>query len=472
MKSIRLMGLVFASVLLVACGGSDNNNTPSNTPASKTVYTISHLSPNAPAVNIYIDDALAYANVDYLQSTGRVSVPRSAQAAALRNGSIKLEIRAILPDRSELSVFGPAQIDLTADSRTDIVAYDTLPVQALVLDAVDNSSAVDQVRVVVLHAAPQAAVADVDIYVTAPGDPIASATPVDLQFGKFTAPLDLMANTDYRIRITGNNSSTVVYDSGTLSFSAGTDLLLAAVQNTTGIGDSPVNLLSVGAAGTGIVYDSKVGAEVRVVHNSADTPPVDILVDGVEALNAVAFPKAKKYADLAAPAGTYNVVVAADADNSIAPINENVTVEQGKSYSVIAVGALNSITDNTLQAVITVDDRRSVATEARIQVIHGSFAVAQNIPVDVYLTDSAVIANAEPVIKGLEYTRSSDLLGVAGGSYFITVTAANDKSTIAFQTASALTLDAGTVYTVIARDPSATEGVGEPLIRATVLAES
>ncbi|MEZ5502392.1 MAG: hypothetical protein R3E50_06930 [Halioglobus sp.] len=38
--------------------------------------------------------------------------------------------------------------------------------------------------------------------------------------------------------------------------------------------------------------DVNTGAAVRVVHNSADTPAVDVLVNGTEALNALTFPNA------------------------------------------------------------------------------------------------------------------------------------------------------------------------------------
>jgi hypothetical protein len=204
------------------------------------------------------------------------------------------------------------------------------------------------------------------------------------------------------------------------------------------------------------------------VHNSADTPAVDVLVDGTEAINALRFPNATEYDDLVAPAGTYNVVVAADADNSIAPIDVDLTLEAAESYTVIAAG---SLADSSLAPILTQDDRRSIATAAVIEVIHGSYLVARDIPVDVYLTSDGVIAGKTPAISGLAYQESTGQISLTPGNYWITVTVAGDQSVVAFQTAGDLTLEAGVNYTVIARDPSIAEGVGLPLIRATLLTD-
>ncbi|MFK7977224.1 MAG: DUF4397 domain-containing protein, partial [Halioglobus sp.] len=322
------------------------------------------------------------------------------------------------------------------------------------------------VRVSVLHAAPSAGA--VDIFVTGPGEEIGDVNPIDAAFNDAAGPLPLMPDTQYRVRITPDGSSTVVYDSGNVSFPAGTELLLVAVDNTFKVGTNPVNLLAVGADGATEVLDAAMGAEVRVVHNSADTPAVDVLVDGAEVLNAVPFPAASAYADIMAPAGTYNVVVAADADNSIAPIDENLTLDASSSYTAYAIG---SFADGSITALVTEEDRRSIATAAVVQVIHGSYLVAAEIPVDIYLTTDGVIADADPAIANLAYGEATAQVQVTPGAYWITVTAAGDKSVVAFDTGGTLALDGGVNYTVVARDPAAIEVAGLPLIRATILTD-
>jgi len=467
MKFIKLLACAGLVAGLSACGSDSNNSTaapvtpePTPEPLATGQLRVTHASPDAPMVNVYVDGELALADVGYKDSSGNIEV---------NEGTVSVEVRGLIPDGSELSVIGPVDVTISANVRTDVVAWDQLldgsdiNIQAAVInnDIVDIS----QVQVTVLHAAPQ--VADVDIYVTAPGDTLDANTPVDAGFGDFAGPLELNANTDYRVRITPDGSDVVVYDSGTLSFEAGTELFLVAVENTLGIGSNPVNLLAVTSMGANEVLDVNTGAQVRVVHNSADTPAVDILVNGDLALDAVPFPAASTHADIEAPAGTYNVVVAADADNSIAPIDVDLSLDAGVSYTVIAVGGLNGVTDETLEAVLTIDERRSVATEATLRVVHGSYAVAESIPVDVYLSADGVIADLDPAISALAYRDATAQIPVGAGDYYVTVTAAGDQSVVAYE-AGPLSLSAGTHYTVIARDPGDME-VGAPLILSTIL---
>ena len=426
---------------------------------------VTHASPDAPAVNVYVDGALALEAVEYKQSSGLIPFDQPT--------TIEVEVRGILPDGSEVTVIGPADITVEEGVRTDIVAYDTLfddagalNIKPRILDPVTIEEGITDVRVSVLHAAPQ--VGPVDIYVTAPGDDLANTTPIDADFGDAAGPVALEAATDYQVRITPDGDTTVVYDSGTLNLPAGTELLLIAVENTFKVGANPVNLLAVGPAEAVEVFDVNMGAEVRVVHNSADTPPVDVLIDGTEVVDALAFPDATEYDDIQAPPGTYNVVIAADADNTIAPIDEDVTLEATQSYTAIAVG---SFADSSIEAVLTVDERRNIATAAIVEVIHGSYLVAASIPVDIYLTSDGVIADAEPAVPGLAYKESTGQLPLTPGDYWITVTAAGDKSVVAFDTGGVVPLEGGTNYTLIARDPSPEEVTGLPLIRVSILTD-
>lgn len=466
-KLISRLGAVFALSLIVACSdsSSNRNNNPEEPAVSPSQLRVTHASPDAPAVNVYVNGDLALEAVDFKQSSGLIAFDEPV--------TLSVEVRGILPDESEVSVIGPVDISLEEGVRTDVIAFDNLfdedggvGIQAKILDPVEIEEGISDVRVSVMHAAPM--VGDVDIYVTAPGEALANVAPIDAGFGDAAGPVALQADTDYQIRITPDGVDTVVYESPTLNFDAGTELVVVAVENTFKVGTSPVNLLAVGADGATEVLDVNIGAAVRVVHNSADTPAVDVLVDGNVVLDAVPFPAASNYDDIEAPAGTYNVVVAADIDNSIAPIDENLTLEATKSYTGIAVGAF---ADSSVELVVTEDVRRNIATAAIVEVIHGSYAVAASIPVDIYLTADGVIADAEAAVTGLAYKQGTGQLPLPPGDYWITVTAAGDKSVVAFDTGGVLALEGGTNYTIIARDPSAAEVVGSPLINVTVLVD-
>ncbi len=462
MKYLITTAAVACALLVTGCSDSSSNRSSSD-PAAQ--IRVTHASPDAPAVNVYIDEQLALEAVDFKQSSGLVDIADP--------DSISVEVRGLLPDGSEVSVLGPVDLPLTSGERTDVVAFDNLfdasggiNLQARVLDPVTVEDDIDDVRVSVMHAAPN--VGAVDIYVTAPGDALENNSPIDADFGDAAGPVNLMPDTDYQIRITPDGTQTVVYESDTLSFAAGTELLVLAVENTYRVGDSPVTLVAAGADGALELLDVNMGAAVRVVHASADTPAVDVLVDGAEVLDAVPYPAASDYDDIVAPAGTYNVVVAADADNSIAPIDENLTLEKSASYTAIALG---SFVDDNIGALLTEDDRRHLATAAKVEIVHASYQVAADIPVDIYLTSDGVIADADPAVSGLAFGETTDQLALSPGDYWITVTAAGDKSIVALDTGGTLNLAPQTNYTIIARDPTTEEVQGAPLIRAIILTD-
>jgi hypothetical protein len=84
-------------------------------------------------------------------------------------------------------------------------------------------------------------------------------------------------------------------------------------------------------------------AQVRVVHFSADTPPVDVLTqDGAtKVVSNLAFPDATDY--LALDADTYDLKVCA-ADTDVCPLDPDaLTLEADMAYSVFAIGSLAAI---------------------------------------------------------------------------------------------------------------------------------
>ena len=440
-KLMKLTALLIFP-LLAACGS--NNNNDSDGPAAAELR-ITHASADAPAVNVYVDGEIFLEKVDFAQTSGLIPIPG--------NSTLEVEVRGILPDQSEVTVIGPVDLTFAAGERTDVLAINNLAnIEPKLLNPVAIEAGITDVRVTVLHAAPE--VGTVDVYVTAPDDDLANNTPVaTLSFGEAAGPVAIAADTQYQVRITPTGTLEVVYDSGEASFPGGTELVLAAVENTFKLRPSPVTLLAIGSDSASQIPDIATGAAVRVVHNSADTPAVDILVNGSIAIADLTFPNATQYDQLEAPAGTYTVAVAAAADPSVQPIVEEVTLTQTDSYTVIAAG---SLANNALEAIITNDVRRNIATAAIVRVVHGAYA-AVDIPVDVYLTSDGVISDAAPVISNLAYGEFTGQIQATPSDYWVTVTAAGDKSFIAFDSGGTLALDGDVNYTVIARDFS--EGV-------------
>ena len=101
--------------------------------------------------------------------------------------------------------------------------------------------------------------------------------------------------------------------------------------------------------------------QVRVVHFSADTPAVDVLTQGgsTKVVENLQYPKATDYLSL--PAGSYDLKVCANADNTVCPLDPGaLDLAAGTSYSVFANGSLEG---STLTAAVGVDGVAAPATD-------------------------------------------------------------------------------------------------------------
>jgi hypothetical protein len=100
-------------------------------------------------------------------------------------------------------------------------------------------------------------------------------------------------------------------------------------------------------------------AKLRVIHASPTTPAVDVNLKGAAAADApvkdLAFPDATDY--LALPGDTYDFVVYPTGGDPASPALDlsGTTLENGKNYTVFAVGLLQGEGDQALSVVVTVD---------------------------------------------------------------------------------------------------------------------
>ena len=100
-------------------------------------------------------------------------------------------------------------------------------------------------------------------------------------------------------------------------------------------------------------------AKLRVVHASPTTPAVDVNLKGAAAADApvknLAFPDATDYLSL--PGGTYDFVVYPTGGDPASPALDlsGTALENGKNYTVWAVGLLAGTGDQALGVVVTVD---------------------------------------------------------------------------------------------------------------------
>lgn len=200
--AIRKLALVGVAVLgLAACSDDDDSTGPVATGDVRIV----HASPNAPSVDVMVDDAYALTGVAYRGAS--MFVPVEA-------GTRRFRVRATGTSTTVID----AQVPITQDESYTILATGLLAgIQPLVAENDLTAPAAGQVKVRVIHAAPAAA--GVDVYVTAPGAALTGPVLTNVPFRAVSNYLSVPAGT-YQIRVTPTGTTTVAIDA-TVTFTAG-----------------------------------------------------------------------------------------------------------------------------------------------------------------------------------------------------------------------------------------------------------
>jgi len=437
---LRPIAVAAAALIVAGCGGSSGSSVP---PFDVSLQVL-HASPDAPRVNVLVNGGPVLQAVDY--GTG-------SEFLDLRSGAYDLAVEGIIPTGNAVVIDLPGT-SLAADTEYSVLAVGKVAdgsLEALVIENPVTPVGAGNVRAQVVHASPDAPA--VDVYVTAPGADLAASAPLGtISFKGTLGPVEVPAG-DYQIRVTLENTpATVVFDSGTVALADGASLLIAAITNT-GPGAAPVSLVVLpGDAAAFSLLDTATPANLRVIHASPDAPTVDVVVDdnfAAPLVPALSFPEFTPYVGVTPAA--YNVKVTDSATQGIIALDFDAKLEAGMEYSVYATGLLAGITE-----LVLVDDNRPVATESKVRIVHASPAAGD---VDIYVTVPGTdIATTGANFAGIPLRAETGYVSLAPGSYDVSVTPAGDSGTVAIF--ANITVDAGGVYTAVARDAA---GGGGPL---------
>lgn len=432
--------MAVAATALVGCDVFDDDD-DERIIAETAELRVLHASPDAPAVNVLIDGVVQVAGADYKDGSRELSLP---------SGTYSVQVDGLTPG-GDTTVIGPVDLTLATDVQYTIVAAgDVANIAPVIVEGPGNSPAVGNVRATVVHGAPAAPA--VDVYVTAPGADLSANAPLgSFSFGGILGPVEIPGG-EYQIRVTAaGDAAAAVYDSGPVVLSSGLDLVITAVQNTT-TGDAPISLVVLDGQTAAEIPDQATPASLRVIHNSPDAPAVDIIVNDDfdnPLVPGLSFPDFTGFVDV--PPGAYNVKVTPAGDAGTIVIDADLDLLIGEEYSVYATGLLAEIAPQVL-----VDDRRSVATQAQLRVLHGSPSAGA---VDIYATAPGTdITTVEPNFADVPFLAETGYIQLPAGTYTITVTPTG--TTTAAIGPIDITIDAGGIYTAVARDAA---GSGTPL---------
>jgi len=216
------------------------------------------------------------------------------------------------------------------------------PQALIVADNVDLSGG-GKYKVRLVNAATEAG--PLDVYVTAPGAPLDTATPTlaGVTLGGVSDFIELDAGS-VEVRIVPSGTKSVFYDSAQITLSERNAYSLVAYSR----GDPAqvnVGLLTHDTLGSGSLQNSAVG-KVRVVNATPAVPSMNVASDGTAVATGVAYATASPYA--VTGAGAHTVTVQAAGAPNVDILTGGVTFPPGGDASFVVFGTPGALVGITL----------------------------------------------------------------------------------------------------------------------------
>ncbi len=202
---LKFLTLALAAAALTAACSDDDDNTG---PDGEARVRVVHASPDAPDVDVLLDDSEVLGDVPYLSASDYLEAEagdHNVKVNAAGTATTVIDADVSLVDGTDYTV---------------IAAGAAEAIEPLVLRDDNSEPAAGNARVRAIHGAPGAPA--VDIYVTAPDADLETTIPVlaNVEFGDVSDYIDAPAG-DYQVRVTIAGTKTVVIDSGALALSGG-----------------------------------------------------------------------------------------------------------------------------------------------------------------------------------------------------------------------------------------------------------
>jgi len=196
------------ALALTVGAGTACSEDATTAPTANAYVKVIHASPDAPNVDVLVDNVVVLTNVPYQAASSYLAVP-----AGTRNIKVNATGTSTSVINADVAVVGGMYYTVMA---TGLVAA----IQPLVLTDDYASPAAGNVKVRLVHGAASAPT--VDIYVTAPGADISGIAPTltAVPFRGYSDYLEVPAG-NYQVRVTLAGTKTVAIDSGTLAIAAG-----------------------------------------------------------------------------------------------------------------------------------------------------------------------------------------------------------------------------------------------------------
>lgn len=362
-----------------------------------------HLSPDAPAVNIFANanPAAAVSNLVYGAGTNYLEIP---------SGDYRFDIS---PAALEQSILRTDGIRIEADKKYTAAAIGAAAsLRLLALEDRLEGVPAGQIRVRAIHAA--AGVGPVDIWnVPSRGAPAKLYDNVD--FGGAGEYLELPAAA-YALGLDANEDARPDFIFDLPALAEGTVANIFAVRDTAGA----VYLLAQLDDSTLVKIEARdlTPARVRVVHLSPDAPAVSVYANAIPTavIDDLQFRSGTGYVEV--PNGNYTFDIApARSSLDSAVLSVELPLLADRSYTAAAINSVSAL------SVLALEDDFSAlpANTIRVRAIHAAVGVGR---VNIVNVPSAGAPST--LFAALEFGAATDYLEVPAGAYRLGIDVDND----------------------------------------------
>jgi len=385
-------------------GGDDTGGDDTGEPSSDARIRVLHLSPDAPAVDVFANGA-----GPVVEGLG---FPTGTDYLTVAAGTYTFDV-APAGGTAMDAVLSFKDVELEKDKSYTAIAYGAVAsIAGMAL--VDNSAGLDanNIRITVAHTA--SGIGEVDIWNLSGNTP--SPLLENVPYGASATLPDLPAAA-YRVGFDVNNDANPDVSFAIPQLPGGTQVNLFAVNEA---GGTPFLLAQLPDSSTVRINPEPPPAlaQLRVLHLSPDAPNVDIFVNGdpTAAIADLSFLQGTGYFEVAAGSYTFDIApFGAGIDASVLNI-PGLALMSGSSYSAVAYGRVAQLT-----AMALTDDSAGLAGDRiRVQVAHAASAVGE---VDIW---NITGGQATALLENVPFGAAAVLPDLPVASYDVGIDANND----------------------------------------------
>lgn len=422
---LRKLALLIVPVLFVFGCDSDNDNDTPPVQAQSSYVRVAHWSPDAPAVDVWVDGNLVLEDVNFNGLSGYLELTEGSHSITV------VAANTTSPAVIQETVMLNANTSYTVAATGLLSGTPSIDAWALIDD---RTPAGGQAKVRFAHASPDAP--NVDIYATGGTTPLFANIPfrsaanyISVAPGSVGLEVRIAGTSDVVVRfapisLEAGRNYTVVAKGLASPGSIPNALSAYAVVDAPGNGSQTVNLVPVEAS----------TALVRAGHLSPDAPNVDVYVGGMLIAQGYSYRGFSEYVTVSADVQT-EVEVFIEGTTTNPVISADVVFGSNEVYSIVATG----LAGNSTLGAIVVNDDLTTTDGSRIRFVH---AASDAPTVDITLTDGTVL------FGNVEFNEALDYIGVPAGVYNLQVRLAGTETVVL--SFADVELPSGSVYSIYA----------------------